>query len=235
MATCSSNHLLWVFIEDEAIRVAVGFRLGAKTCEPHLCPCGAQVDALGLHGLSCRRSSGRTSRHHNLNDMIWRALTRAGVPSLKEPVGLSRSDGKRPDGMTLVPWSAGKCAVWDVTVIDTMANSYLNSTSVIAGAAAEIAASRKLDKYQDLARGYDVVPVALETMGPMNPEGAEFINGIGRHCSRLTGDQRETSFLWQRLSITLQRFNAVCFRGSFNLEDLEQPGSDSIRSLLNRF
>ena len=219
-----------LLLEDEAIRVAVGFRLGAKTCEPHICPCGAQVDALGLHGLSCRRSSGRTSRHHNLNDTIWRALSRAGIPSVKEPVGLSRSDGKRPDGMTLVPWITGKCAVWDVTVIDTMANSYLNSTSVTAGAAAEIAASRKLEKYQDLARGYEVVPVAMETMGPMNPDGAVFINSIGRHCARQTGDQRETSFLWQRLSITLQRFNAVCFRGSFNPVDLEQLGDDSIRS-----
>lgn len=210
-----------LLLENEAVRIAVGFRLGAKTCEPHVCPCGTQVDALGLHGLSCRRSSGRTSRHHNLNDLVWRALTRAGVPSLKEPVGLSRSDGKRPDGMTLVPWSTGKCAVWDVTVIDTMANSYLNSTSVTAGGAAEIASTRKLEKYRELARGYEVVPVAIETMGPMNPDGADFINGIGRRCAQQTGDQRETSFLWQRLSITLQRFNAVCFRGSFKLEDLE--------------
>ncbi|MGH8324044.1 MAG: hypothetical protein ACRETD_09650 [Steroidobacteraceae bacterium] len=111
--------------------------------------------------------------------------------------------------------------MWDVTVIDTMANSYLNSTSVTAGGAAEIAAARKLEKYQELARGYEVVPVAIETMGPMNPERADFINGIGRKCAQQTGDQRETSFLWQRLSITLQRFNSVCFRGSFKLEDLE--------------
>jgi hypothetical protein len=123
--------------------------------------------------------------------------------------------------MTLVPWNTGKCAVWDVTVIDTMASSYLNSTSITAGGAAEIAATRKMEKYRDLARGYEVVPVALETLGPMNPEGADFINGIGRLCAQQTGDQRETSFLWQRLSITLQRFNAVCFRGSFKLEDLE--------------
>ena len=76
-------------------------------------------------------------------------------------------------------------------------------------------------KIQELARGYEVVPVAIETMGPMNPDGADFINGIGRKCAQQTGDQPETSFLWQRLSITLQRFNAVCFRGSFKLEDLE--------------
>ena len=210
-----------LFMENESIRIAVGLRLGAKLCEPHVCPCGTQVDARGLHSLSCRRSAGRISRHHNINDIIWRALTRAGVPSTKEPSGLSRTDGKRPDGLTLIPWSSGKCAVWDVTVIDTFANSYLHASSVTAGGAADIAAARKLDKYRDLASGYEVVPVAIETMGPTNPSGADFINGIGGQIARQTRDQRETSFLWQRLSVALQRFNAVCFRGSFNLADLE--------------
>ena len=207
-----------LFLEDESVRIAVGLRLGAKLCEPHACPCGAQVDTLGLHSLSCRRSAGRIGRHNNINDIIWRALTRAGVPSTKEPSGLSRTDGKRPDGLTLIP---GICAVWDVTVIDTFANSYLNATSVTAGGAAEIAAARKLEKYRDLASGYEVVPVAMETMGPTNPSGADFINGIGRQIAQHTRDQRETSFLWQRLSVALQRFNAICFRGSFNQVDLE--------------
>ena len=85
--------------------------------------------------------------------------------------------------------------MWDVTVIDTMANSYLNSTSITAGGAAEIAYARNLEKYKVLAGGYEVVPVAIETMGPMNPVGADFINGIGRLSAQQTGDQRETSFL----------------------------------------
>ena len=37
-----------------------------------------------------------------LNDLIWRALKRADIPSTKEPTGLLRGDGKRPDGLTLV-------------------------------------------------------------------------------------------------------------------------------------
>src|SRR5690349_23441953 len=96
--------------------------------------------------------------------------------------------------MTLAPWSAGKCAVWDATVIDSMANSYLSSPSITAGGAADIVATRKVDKYQELARAYEVVPVAIETMGPMNPDGADFINGIGRQTAEHTGDRRETSF-----------------------------------------
>ena len=39
-------------LDDEAIRVAVGLRLGLNICQPHPCPCGTQVDARGTHGLN---------------------------------------------------------------------------------------------------------------------------------------------------------------------------------------
>ena len=48
-------------LDDESIRVAVGLRLGINLCEPPECPCGALVDARGTHGLSCKRSTGRTA------------------------------------------------------------------------------------------------------------------------------------------------------------------------------
>jgi len=38
-----------------------------------------------------------------LNELICRSLFRAGIPATKEPTGLSRTDGKRPDGLTLIP------------------------------------------------------------------------------------------------------------------------------------
>jgi hypothetical protein len=113
-------------MDDEAIRVSVGLRLGANLCVQHTCPCGAPVDCTGIHGLSCRLAFGRQPRHHLVNDIIWRAMSSAGVPSSKEPVGLLRDDGKRPDGMTLIPWSRGKPVTWDVTVVDPLAQSYLH-------------------------------------------------------------------------------------------------------------
>jgi len=206
-------------LDDEAIRVAVGFRLGARICEPHLCPCGAVVDSRGFHCLSCRKSAGRASRHHNLNDIIWRALAKANVPSVKEPPGLLRSDGKRPDGLTMIPWHGGKCVAWDVTVTDTLANSYINATSISAGAAAELAAVRKSEKYRDLPSAYDFLPVAIETFGPVNETASEFLAELGRRISAITQEKREASFLRQRISMALQRYNAVCFRGSFSVLD----------------
>jgi len=32
-------------LDDRAVHIAVGLRLGANICEPHQCPCGATVDA----------------------------------------------------------------------------------------------------------------------------------------------------------------------------------------------
>ena len=113
-------------MSNETIRVAVGLRLGAKLCEPHQFNCGALVDARSLHGLSSRRIAGRHARHSLLNDTIWRALNKAGVQSTKEPTGLLRSDGKRPDGVTVIPWAKGRCLTWDVTVLDTFAISHIS-------------------------------------------------------------------------------------------------------------
>jgi hypothetical protein len=50
-----------------------------------------------------------------INSIINRSLTSIHVNSTLEPNGLPRDDGKRPDGMTLVPWIKGQPLVCDVT------------------------------------------------------------------------------------------------------------------------
>ena len=112
----------------------VGYRLGSSICQPHQCVCGSFADARGLHGLSCRNSVPRYVRHSLINDIIWRAIKKAQVPACKEPIGLSRSYGKRPDGATLIPWSHGKPLAIDVTVPDTFAQSRITSTATNVGA-----------------------------------------------------------------------------------------------------
>jgi hypothetical protein len=39
-------------LDDEAVRIAVGLRLGLHLCQTHLCPCGFTVDTRGLHARS---------------------------------------------------------------------------------------------------------------------------------------------------------------------------------------
>src|SRR6218665_786707 len=94
-----------LLLDNEAVRVAVDLRLGHALCAPHSCVCGSWVGQEGHHGLVCRRAQGRSLRHHAINDIIWRTLLKAGVPSTRKPAGLFRTDGKRPDGE---PWSLGQ-------------------------------------------------------------------------------------------------------------------------------
>jgi len=51
--------------------------------------------------------------------------------------------GKRPDGLTLIPWHTGMSLVWDVTVSCTTADSYLEASSREPDAATELTASRQ--------------------------------------------------------------------------------------------
>ena len=139
-------------LDDESIRVAVGLRLGCTLCAAHRCCCGAVVDSRGIHGLSCRLAAGRLARHSALNDIIHRALVSAGVPSVLEPRGLTSSDERRPDGMTMIPWSEDRCLAWDATVSDSLADSHLNRTVHVAGAAAELAAVAKIRRPLDSIR-----------------------------------------------------------------------------------
>jgi len=140
---------------------------------------------------------------------VLRSLIRAGTPSIREPAGLTRLDGKRPDGQTLIPWNNGRSLIWDVTIVDTFAPSYLDETAVAAGGAAEMTATRKKNKYEELQTRYLFTPIAIETMGPLDQEGLAFIKELGRRLTRTTEDPQETFFLFQKISVTVQRFNAV--------------------------
>ena len=178
------------------------------------CICGNLVDETGRHGLSCKNAKGTFLRHQQVNDIIKRALGSAQVAAVTEPAGLSRSDGKRPDGLTLFPWSQGRSVVWDYTCRDTLAQSNIALTSQEAGKAALKAEKDKTAHYIDLARDYIVVPIEMETLGPLGPRGLKFIQDIGKRIQDQNGDKRSTTFLLQSIGIATQRGNSASIAGT---------------------
>ena len=77
-------------------------------------------------------------------------------------------------------------------------------------------------KYDELRRNYIFIPLACEVTGVWNIEAEEFFNELGSRISCSTGEARETSFLYQRLSISLQKGNAACiYRPDPNFDWLE--------------
>ena len=70
--------------------------------------CGKRVERDGLRGLSFAKSACRFSRHATLNSLIKKTLGSLDLPSVAEPRGLYRTDGKRADGVTTIPWGMGE-------------------------------------------------------------------------------------------------------------------------------
>ena len=206
-------------LDDDVLRISVALRLGAPVCQQHQCKCGERVDELGTHGLSCRYSAGRHSRHSSLNEVVKRALGSIGVPTVLEPRDLTRTDGKRPDGKSLIPWSNGKPLVWDVTVTDTLASTYVSASSQNAGSAAAAAETRKITKYSHLSTNYNFIPIALETFGAWGKDTEELFSEIERRIRLNSGEPKTMEFLRQRISIELQRGNAASVLGTLPTRD----------------
>jgi len=82
----------------------------------------------------------------------------------------------------------------------------------------EFAASRKTAKYVSLAAGYIFFPIAVETQGPLSEEAWQLLCDLGRRISASSGDDREVSYLFQRVSVVVQRLNAVLMHDSFCVE-----------------
>ena len=185
----------------------------------HSCPCGEQVDTQGLHAMVCKKAPGRFARHVQvLNDIICRSLVSAGIPATKESSGLVRQDGKRSDGLTLIPWQGEKSLVWDVTVVSTLAQSNVDRAATGVGAVAEMASERKLAKYSNLASNFTFQPIAVENLGAFSLSTLEFLSDLGHKLSSFSGEERASSFLFQRLSVSLQRFNSVLLHDTFVID-----------------
>ena len=81
------------------------------------------------------------------------------------------------------------------------------------GGVADTAAERISSKYASISNTHIFVLVAFETLESICSRGLSFLSEIS---SRLEpGDSRESCFLFQRVSMLIQRFNQIAFRGTF--------------------
>jgi len=82
-----------------------------------------------------------------------------------------------------------------------------------------MAASRKEDKYVDLGARYIFEPIAVETLNAFSASARHLLADLGSRISVNTGEARETSYLFQRISVLVQRFNAVLLHDSLPAAD----------------
>ena len=72
-----------------------------------------------------------------------------------------------------------------------------------------MAATRKEVKYGGIVGRHMFEPIPVETLGVFIASAVRLLNDLGRRISSISDDTRETSHLYQRVSVLVQRFNAV--------------------------
>ena len=73
-------------------------------------------------------------------------------------------------------------------------------------------------EYTDIANTHMFIQVAIETGGPWNVEAIELIQEIGRRITLVNGEPRETEYLFQRISIAIQKGNHLAYQSTFQTE-----------------
>jgi len=92
-----------------------------------------------------------------------------------------------------------------------------SSTATKPGAAAKKTAQNKIDKYSKLASTNIFYPFAIETAGTWHKMAIELTQENGRH-RHYHGRQPGDNIPFQRLSVALQRGNAVSFHNTMVTE-----------------
>ena len=75
--------------------------------------------------------------------------------------------------------------------------------------------AKKSAKYPSLPSSHIFQSLAQETLGPVNTTGISFLSKLSRRLTSVSGDSRETMYLFQRVSLSVQRYNPVAFKGTF--------------------
>ena len=120
-------------------------------------------------------------------------------------------ENNRPHGITVYPYSFDRCLIWDATCVNTFASSNLIRAALAAGSVADAAEVRKIAKYAELGRRFIFQPVAVETSCAMGKSTIQFFKDLGRRVAVRFKDQRESYFLFQRVSLAILRGTPSAF------------------------
>ena len=72
------------------------------------------------------------------------------------------------------------------------------------------------------------VPVTVETLGALGEGADQLFHELGRRITLITGEHRSTEFLFQKLSIAMQRGNAASVLGTIGLDSSAAHHLDAV-------
>ena len=195
----------------------MAYRLGVPFLLPGDCrapACTIPQDELGDHALHCRDDHGmKTGRHDRIRDAIFTAAQRASLNPQKEMPGLIPGTLSRPADIFIHNWVDRRKIPFDVSVTSPTQDAVLLRAADHPGAAIEARKQSKNRAHFENCRAQGVYFQALvvETFGGWDSDALSFLKELGRQEARRWGKDSALGikYLFQRLSIALQRGNAA--------------------------
>jgi len=186
----------------------LGYR--PKAWEPRTCTRGKPVDARGLHRLSCRKSSPRQQRHSSMNDILWKAV--------KRRIFRNKGTGKMGNAQMAAHWSHGpEASQWPgMSLSQTHRPMQSHTLATLPQRQVQRRIRQRKPKSPSttkLASMHIFYPVATETW---NHWADESVQKISRRATLITGELRQSTFIFQQLSTARRRGNAVAFLNTFD-------------------
>lgn len=97
--------------------------------------------------------------------------------------------------------------------------AHLHNTAIQACGTADPAADSKVPNKCPLVTTH-VVPISVETGGPWDVRAVEFVQELGKRISEVTSEPLEAQYMFQCLSMAVQRSNAMAFKSTFPVDNL---------------
>ena len=188
-------------------------------CVPSICDgCGASFDL--SHALICRKGGLVTQRHNEIRDALGDLSSLAWSQVKKEPIvkeadESSRSPALVADLSVRGVWVPQAEALFDVRVVDTDAQSYLDRSPLDV---LSIAESEKKRKYHQacLDRRALFTPLCISVDGLLGRETNVFIKRLADRLSLNWKHSYPHVLGWvrTRLTFSILRATLLCLRGS---------------------
>lgn len=172
------------------------------------------------HYLSCNSHKSReiSVRHNTVVQALYAHSTHSGAAAVREPVGLSTEDGRRPDLQIVIP---GEHILTDVVISHPLCPSHLATASTKHLATAQKAEQRKHRNYSDMARTQQArfLPFSVETTGGMGKDAEELIDQISLACRDhliLPSHHHIANNIRASVAIAVQRGNALAVYAGYS-------------------
>ena len=175
------------------------------------CNCGAEVDELGYHIITCAVGSGATRRHNAIQFNWLKMLQSVNYVCDLEREHQFEGSNKRPD-IGVFNFDERKKLLLDVSIAHPQASTVLPQGAKTAGHAASERDEFKIRKFREEANklGYLFEPLVMEVFGRWSPIALCILRHVAERPSiDFFNDKNAFHEYWRRcMSVCLQRENA---------------------------